>query len=383
MPQQLKWSFNSVLVSKAPLSLKVQILSCGDRFAAIADQWDSLWARSGVALPTARSAFVRLWCEHFARCEQLRVVTVYSGGQLVAGLPLVGRTWNKLYRWGALPSNHWAQHGSLLVDRKIDGKQVAAKIARALSQLPWTVVAFPRIALHDANWQALIQACHGLYPHSLQTHLYSGARLRLDRSWSELQRSWSRNRRRHVRRIMQRAQRTGDFELEVFERVAPEEVEHLLHEGFEIEHRSWKGDEGTSVLGADNIYPFFLEQSRHIAEMNCLRLAFLNLDGKRIAFEYSWQAGSHLFQAKVGYDASYAHISPGRLLEYLHLQDIHDDHRIAFVDFLGPRNDARQSCVNDRYPIGSFLVATRGLSGQAFLAAYRLRREWRRVRSSG
>jgi len=49
---------------------------------------------------------------------------------------------------------------------------------------------------------------------------------------------------------------------------------------------------------------FFLDQARHIAEMNCLRLAFLKLDGKRIAFEYGWQAGRHLLQAKVGYDAS-------------------------------------------------------------------------------
>jgi len=61
------------------------------------------------------------------------------------------------------------------------------------------------------------------------------------------------------------------------------------------------------------------------------------------------------------------------------MQTIHDDHRITFVDFLGARNDERHSWVNDRYPLGSYLITTRSISGQAFLAAYRLRREWKRA----
>ena len=128
-------------------------------------------------------------------------------------------------------------------------------------------------------------------------------------------------------------------------------------------------------MGAKDIFPFFLEQAQHIAGMNCLRLTFLKLNQKRIAFEYAWHVGQQIYKPKVGYDAAYADLSPGNLLELLHFQAMHEDHRIACVDFMGPRPAREQHWINQRYRIGTFLLGTRGITSRMFAALYRRRRE--------
>ena len=65
-----------------------------------------------------------------------------------------------------------------------------------------------------------------------------------------------------------------------------------------------------------------------------MRLTFLRVDGKRIAFNYLLQSGKKLYGVKIGYDPAYHMYSPGNMLLNLILQQACAE-GIEEYDFLG------------------------------------------------
>jgi CelD/BcsL family acetyltransferase involved in cellulose biosynthesis len=90
----------------------------------------------------------------------------------------------------------------------------------------------------------------------------------------------------------------------------------LLDEGFRVEALSWKGTEGTAVSSDTRTRKFYDAVARWAAARGWLRLAFLRLDGRAIAFQFDLEAGRTYYSLKIGYDPAYEQYSPGKLLAY-------------------------------------------------------------------
>lgn len=88
-----------------------------------------------------------------------------------------------------------------------------------------------------------------------------------------------------------------------------------LGEVSRIESLQWKADRGTAMGSRPQTKAFYEDIARWASDSGWLRLWFLKLDGKAIAFALDAVVADVYYGLKVGYDPSFAKTSPGMLLQ--------------------------------------------------------------------
>ena len=91
-------------------------------------------------------------------------------------------------------------------------------------------------------------------------------------------------------------------------------LDSLLTEGFAIESAGWKAAGGTAIVSRAETEGFYREVAAWAAQRGWLRLAFLRLDGRALAFEFAIEEGGVYYALKSGFDPAYRAFSPGTLL---------------------------------------------------------------------
>jgi CelD/BcsL family acetyltransferase involved in cellulose biosynthesis len=127
-------------------------------------------------------------------------------------------------------------------------------------------------------------------------------------------------------------ERLGPVELEVIH--GGPELRTVLQEGFQIEAAAWKGREGTAMGSRPELHSFYTRLATRTAEQGWLRLHFLRVGGRRIAFAYSLCFNRTIFLLKPGYLPEYAAYSPSKILLYMVLREAFPAGIVAY-DFLG------------------------------------------------
>jgi CelD/BcsL family acetyltransferase involved in cellulose biosynthesis len=119
------------------------------------------------------------------------------------------------------------------------------------------------------------------------------------------------------------------------------------------------------------MFEFYLRQAVEIAQAGELELVFLRHQGRAIAFEYGWVIDGIYFSPKVGYDETYARLSPGQLLRYLHLEQSFSRRDSRAIDFLGPLSEATAKWSTNSYSVGSVVASSGTLPSRFLLWTYR------------
>jgi CelD/BcsL family acetyltransferase involved in cellulose biosynthesis len=116
----------------------------------------------------------------------------------------------------------------------------------------------------------------------------------------------------NVRRNLRRLGEVGRVEVVV--ETAPSRVDALLAEGFPVESSGWKAARGTAILSSPETRRFYTAVARWAADAGLLRLGFLRLDGRAIAFAFGLEDGAAFYLLKGGYDPAYRRFAPAKLL---------------------------------------------------------------------
>jgi CelD/BcsL family acetyltransferase involved in cellulose biosynthesis len=201
----------------------------------------------------------------------------------------------------------------------------------------------------------------------------------LDGDFESYERGFSRNHRRSIRRNRRRLERDGGARLEMVEDIATEDVADLLLSGFEIEHRCWKGREGTSVLATSGMLGYYLNEAAMLARRGELALVFLVHRGQRIAFQYAYRSRGHYFLPKHGYDEAYAHYSPGNVLTYELMRHLCLERAPVRVDFHGESGPASVPWRTQSHRVGTIAIGNRRVLGPAIVWSYGTARRLRRT----
>lgn len=123
--------------------------------------------------------------------------------------------------------------------------------------------------------------------------------------------SLSRNLRHDVQRRLRRLCEAGVVSVQL------SDGSDLLEEGLRVEALSWKGRRGTAIASGEETTRFYTDLARWAASAGWLRLAFLRLDGRAIAFQLDLELRSRYYSLKIGYDPEFERFSPGKLLTYM------------------------------------------------------------------
>ncbi len=180
----------------------------------------------------------------------------------------------------------------------------------------------------------------------------------IGREWAGYEAAWSGNHRRALRKTRRKAEAGGAFEMRRHRDIAPRDVASLLEEFCEVEDRSWKGQEGTSILRTPRMFEFFRRQAEQLAEWGQIEMFFLRQNGQAIAAEFGYAAKDVYHSHKIGYDARFRDVGPGHLLRGDQLEDFFQEGRYRHVDLLGVLGEANAKWATRGYEVDRLLIGS-------------------------
>jgi len=323
----------------------VETVTTPDRLAAVAPEWDALAAEAALEHPFLSHDWVSTWWEAFGNgTRTLHVLVVRDAGRAIAIAPLMrGRA-----RFCGLPlacletigNDHTPRAGFLVAPGRPDAYDVLWKtLSREgrgfdlllLRQLPGdspTLRTMTSLAAR-AGW------LEGRWPSSESPWLRpDGA------DFAKYLGTLSSKHRAYLRNKERRAEKLGEV---VIETVTDEaDLDAALADGVRIEGSGWKGKAGSAIGSEGETLRFYSLFARRAARRGWLRLHFLRLGERRVAFDYTVAYGARRFMIKAGYDAEFAPISPSSLLVRTVLQRAFE-RGVEEFDFLGGP-DAWKTC---------------------------------------
>jgi CelD/BcsL family acetyltransferase involved in cellulose biosynthesis len=259
---------------------------------ATAPDWEALAERAG-APPFSRPGWFAAWANAFAPGE-LELLTVRRDDRLAGVLPLL-RTREALRS----PTNDQTHHFGLLAEDEATETELVRGLFSSGARrilLDYLDASSPdapslRTAADEAGYRVVVR------PLAYNLFLRLDADLRLP---SRLVHDVERRRRR--------LEQEGEVVLEV------EESSEKLEEGLRLEGSGWKEVEHTAILSRADTTSFYREIAEWAAERGWLRLCFLRLGGRPLAFQLALEHGGAHYFVKGGYDPEFHAFSPGKLL---------------------------------------------------------------------
>jgi len=269
--------------------------------SAIAAEWDELVKQTG-ASPFCGPGWFDAWWQAFGR-GHLDVFILRRAGALVAVLPVAERHGIRraLSNWHtpefAVPAADSAARQALL-RRVLKGTRTSLQLGM-LTAGTEDAHDFATVA-HDQGFRVL--------PRLIERSPF----VRLEGTYEDYERTLSQRRRSELRRRRRRLAERGtlSFELET----GTKRLDELLAEGFAVEGSGWKTEQGTAILSRPETRLFYRLVAEWAAQRGSLRLAFLRLDGRPIAFHFTIEDGRSAYQLKGGYDTDFREFAPGQLL---------------------------------------------------------------------
>ena len=267
----------------------------------VAREWEELAARTD-APPFLRPGWLQIFGRAFGLGPPL-VLTVRRGERLAGVLPLAARggLLESVTNW------HTPEFGAVAEDEAAVSEVAAAVFARRPR----------RVSLWFLNSEGPeIHACRAAaraagYRSTLH-RLEQPPWVALDGDWAAFEASLPAKLRSDLRRRRRILEKEGTPAVEVFD--GRENLDALLEEGFRVEGAGWKGEAGTAIVSQPDTRRFYTEAAAWLAERGWLRLSFLRLDGRPLAFEYGIEHGGVYYFLKGGYDPGYSRFAPAKLL---------------------------------------------------------------------
>lgn len=269
-------------------------------FHVLESEWDALADRVE-APPWLRPGWFRAWWRAFGR-GRLELVAARDGNGLAGVLPL-SRSRGTLRALGNWHSPSFAPVA--------DGEAPLAELAHSLARANAPRVVLPFLADGATVFRdSAVDAGRRVLARWTRRAPYVAT----EGPWEAYERTLDRKLRSEIRRRRRKLEEAGTVELVVHDGSA--RLDELLLDGLRVEAASWKGQRGTAILADPRLVAFYGDVARWAAERGWLRLAFLTLNGRPIAFDLGFEeAGSHHL-VKTGYDPAYRRYGPGILLRH-------------------------------------------------------------------
>ncbi len=314
----------------------IEIITTGERLAEIGPLWDQLIARAGLTHPFLTHDWIRTWWECFGSGAELRILLVRADGEPIAIAPFM-RTTERIcgarHHCLRFPANDHTPRCDFIV---LDGRasEAYAAICKFLmsESADWDV-----LQLHDVPSDS--RTLKELRCRAEEHGFLTGVRPAAESPFVPAACGWDRyietlppKRRWFLRNRMRRLAKIGRVSLETVS--GGPELAQALEEGYRLEAAAWKEKAGTAIRCRADLRHFYTTLAERCSARGWLRLQFLKLDDQRIAFAYCLAYEQRIFLLKPGFDPQYEAYSPGNLLCYLAIEDVHTSGLISY-EFLG------------------------------------------------
>jgi CelD/BcsL family acetyltransferase involved in cellulose biosynthesis len=266
----------------------------------LAEEWDALADRTGSA-PWTRPDWVDAWWRAFGTGE-LEILTARTGETLTGVLPVARRSG----RAAAAANWHSPEAPAVAADA-----EAAAELGRQLFREARSVTLSPAPdAEADALRTAALAAGYSVVERAGERSPY----VELSGSFEDYLATLDRHHVKETLRRRRRLEELGTVEFSVED--GRDRLDELLAEGWPVEASGWKRESGTAIDSRPDTLGFYTEIARWAAARGILRLAFLRLEGRAIAFELALEEKGVYAILKGGFDIELRKYGPGGLITY-------------------------------------------------------------------
>ncbi|MDP8943904.1 MAG: GNAT family N-acetyltransferase [Actinomycetota bacterium] len=315
----------------------------------LSEEWDALADRKG-ASPFLRPGWIAAWWDAFGH-GRLEVLAVRRAGELAAVLPIVRRL------GGAASPTNW--HTPLFAPLA-EGQEAEEELLDALYRGPWPRVTLSWLPRDGGGWTA----CRGAAARAgrrVRTETISRSPyLRVGGDFAEYELRLSSKRRANLRRARRRLEATGELSVVVADGQVG--LDGLLTEALVVEASSWKGASGTAINSNPDTERFYRRIARWAAQRGTLRLAFLRLDGRGLAFDLCFEDRGVHYLVKTGYDPEFGSYSPGVLLRREMIARAFES-GLRRYEFLGAEADWKREWTETSHELGTIEAFKTSLRG--------------------
>ena len=316
-------------------NLTVETIADEDSFLALGSVWNRLVEEARIDHPFLSHEWVRTWWSCFGAGNRLHVLVVRAGDRVIAIAPLMltsARMYGlKVRKIGFIANIHTPRFDLIIGEQ---GSEAYRAIWDYLSNDDrlWDVLELIQVPFDSATLKELPLLASQNGDLSGIWHAEDCPCVDLAQGWSKLLKSLSHNHRSQMGKRLRRLQKIGEVRLEIIS--GGDNVQRLLEEGLAIEAAAWKAKSGTAILCRPELVRFYRQFADAAARLDILRLVFLTVGCKRIAFAYALFHKNKIYVLKSGYDPEYAPYSPYLLLCHLLFEEA-CKRGIAEYEFLG------------------------------------------------
>ncbi|MGH9869404.1 MAG: GNAT family N-acetyltransferase [Candidatus Polarisedimenticolia bacterium] len=330
--------------------LTVRAITTDEEFDRLAPAWDRLMEQARMDNPFVSFACMRTAWECFGEGNRLHILVVQEGDEPVAIAPLMLGTVRLMgLRLRRLSFIHHVaiERLDFIVAKQHEGAYAAIwsylRERRdlwdilVLPQIPAasrTLFEFPRCAARDGFLTGFWRSADAMY-------------VRVRGEWDAYIDKLDGRHRANLRRRLRRLAREHVVDLDY---VSPgDDLEAAIDDGLRIEAAAWKGEAGTAIASLPKVRAFYTKLARRCASRGWLRLRFLTVDGRRVAFSYALVFRNVFYSLKSGYDPEAAAHSPFTLMSYMMLRDAFT-RRMSRYEFLGPADSWKLAWTRRSHP---------------------------------
>lgn len=289
--------------------------------SSLTAEWDDLADRMRAG-PFLRPGWITAWWQAFGKGRLSALVA--RRGALVGIVP-VHRGWDGL----RTPANAHSPEFGILATDELAARTLGValfrgrprRVALGAIDMGGATAGLVRNAA-VANGYRIVAATRERSPH-----------LRIDGDWPAYVKSLRTKMVAELRRRRRALEKEGSVTIDV-DAGRDGRLATLLDEGFRVETSGWKAERGTAIVSRDDTHRFYRAMSAWAAERGILRLTFLRVDGRPIAFQLALQDAGTLYLVKCGYDSAFHRFAPVRLLVHELIGRAFAD-GLARIEFLG------------------------------------------------
>jgi CelD/BcsL family acetyltransferase involved in cellulose biosynthesis len=321
----------------------ISISSDPSELERLRPEWEALRPQGQNQDPFLSCDWFATWWRAFGGHRKLYLVTARRDSHLRAVLPLMlERTWRHgipLRRLAAIGDDHTPCFDLV---RAGDDDHLHRAVWNHLMALrnEWDVLDLPRLSADSITTDRFVGlAKEQRVKYSLWQRAPRSPWIDIQPSWDEYLDSRSAGFRKALRRKRRRLATLGRVGLETV--TGREALDQALADGLRIEAEGWKGSNRTAISSQPAVRDFYIDLAGIMADRGQLRLHFLTVDDRRIAFDYSIIANRCLYSLKAGHCSTHARFSPGTLMLGLILQRAHEE-GLTGMDLMGDEDEFKR-----------------------------------------
>lgn len=311
-------------------------------FLSVEQEWNELLSESHLATPFLTHEWLSAWWANFGTDKSVTIIIGREKGRLVFAIPLIDRVTAvgpaRIRLLSSLTNSHSFRFHYLM---PLGASPVLTEFLAFLKQRAetWHYLLLSYVPLDEPGTRLLLEAARHAGLRAFEKKTFDSAYLPVSDTWEQHAAGLKRSITKTMRRQRKRLQEMGEVRLETLTEVR--EVEQALDEALAIENRSWKAEHGTTIASKAELTSFYHDVAVAAAKRGWMRLRFLNVGGRRVAFEYALEYAGRLSSIKIGYDADeYRVYSVGRVLVQASIQRCFEE-GLREYDFIGGLSQAQ------------------------------------------